>query len=46
MTDTHPALPTRLAPGLDEDGGRGLLLVDVLVTDWGVRDRLCPGKTV
>ncbi|MFF8192973.1 hypothetical protein ACF05L_19380 [Streptomyces bobili] len=46
MTDTHPTLPTRLAPGLDEDRGRDLLLVDALGTDWGVRDRLCAGKTV
>ncbi|MFI2641077.1 ATP-binding protein [Streptomyces sp. NPDC018610] len=46
VTDTHPALPTREAPGADEDGGRGLVLVDALATAWGVRDRLGPGKTV
>ncbi|MET7684030.1 ATP-binding protein [Streptomyces sp. NPDC005423] len=46
VTDTHPAQPARLAPGPDEDGGRGLLLVDALAADWGVRDRLGPGKTV
>ncbi|MFD5749610.1 ATP-binding protein [Streptomyces sp. NPDC127033] len=46
VTDTHPARPTRSAPGPDEDGGRGLLLVDALAADWGVRDRLGPGKTV
>jgi anti-sigma regulatory factor (Ser/Thr protein kinase) len=48
VADTHPALPTRKAPAPtpDEDGGRGLLLVDALTTDWGVRDRLGPGKTV
>ncbi|MEV7124441.1 ATP-binding protein [Streptomyces sp. NPDC093260] len=46
VTDTHPALPARKAPGTDEDGGRGLLLVDALAADWGVRDRLGPGKTV
>lgn len=46
VSDTHPALPARLVPGPDEDGGRGLLLVDALAVDWGVRDRLGPGKTV
>ncbi|WP_234538772.1 ATP-binding protein [Streptomyces shenzhenensis] len=46
VTDTHPAQPARLAPGPAEDGGRGLVLVDALAADWGVRDRLGPGKTV
>ncbi|KAF2776810.1 ATP-binding protein [Streptomyces sp. OM5714] len=46
VTDTHPARPTQRTPGADEDGGRGLLLVDALAADWGVRDRLGPGKTV
>ncbi|MBT3153848.1 ATP-binding protein [Streptomyces sp. CHD11] len=46
VTDTHPVLPTRRTPGTDENGGRGLLLVDALATDWGVHDRLGPGKTV
>lgn len=46
VTDTHPALPARKMPGADEDGGRGLLLVEALAADWGVRDRLGPGKTV
>ncbi|MFJ8271522.1 ATP-binding protein [Streptomyces sp. NPDC094154] len=46
VTDTHPALPARMAPGPDQDGGRGLVLVDALAADWGVRDRLGPGKTV
>ncbi|MER6409705.1 ATP-binding protein [Streptomyces humidus] len=46
VTDTHPARPARLTPGTDEDGGRGLLLVDALAADWDVQDRLGPGKTV
>ncbi|MFE5602230.1 ATP-binding protein [Streptomyces coelicoflavus] len=46
VTDTHPAQPTRRTSGTDENGGRGLLLVDALAADWGVRDRLGPGKTV
>ncbi|MEU6524653.1 ATP-binding protein [Streptomyces sp. NPDC046924] len=43
-SDTRPALPARRAPG--EDGSRGLVLVDALAVDWGVRDRPGPGKTV
>ncbi|MFF7527961.1 ATP-binding protein [Streptomyces bobili] len=46
VTDTHPARPARLTSGTDKDGGRGLLLVDALAADWGVDDRLGPGKTV
>ncbi|MFF8321579.1 ATP-binding protein [Streptomyces bobili] len=46
VTDTHPARPARLTSGTDEDGGRGLLLVEALAADWGVGDRLGPGKTV
>ncbi|PWI10609.1 hypothetical protein DIZ27_11225 [Streptomyces sp. NWU339] len=46
VADTHPALPTRKAPDSDEDGGRGLVLVDALATAWGVCDRPGPGKTV
>ncbi|MFE9972777.1 ATP-binding protein [Streptomyces hirsutus] len=46
VTDTHTAQPARLAPGPDEDGGRGLVLVDALAVSWGVSDRLGPGKTV
>ncbi|MFF4824561.1 ATP-binding protein [Streptomyces sp. NPDC001312] len=46
VTDTHPALPARMTPGPDESGGRGLVLVDALTVDWGLRDRLGPGKTV
>ncbi|MFH9983559.1 ATP-binding protein [Streptomyces sp. NPDC017179] len=44
--DTHPARPARRAPGPDQNGGRGLVLVGALAADWGVRDRLDPGKTV
>lgn len=31
-------LPARRRPGPEEQGGRGLLLVGALSTDWGVRD--------
>ncbi|URM92161.1 ATP-binding protein [Streptomyces sp. MRC013] len=46
VSDTHPALPVRGVPGADEEGGRGLVLLDALTAAWGVRDRLGPGKTV
>ncbi|WP_326755246.1 ATP-binding protein [Streptomyces hirsutus] len=46
VSDAHPAQPARLTPGPDEDGGRGLVLVDALAVSWGVSDRLGPGKTV
>ncbi|MDN3269704.1 ATP-binding protein [Streptomyces sp. MA15] len=46
VTDTHSAQPTQPHPDTDDNSGRGLLLVDALAADWGVRDRLGPGKTV
>ncbi|MFF7148399.1 ATP-binding protein [Streptomyces griseoaurantiacus] len=46
VADTHPALPARRTPAPDEDGGRGLLLVDALAADWGMDGRPGPGKTV
>ncbi|MEW2248446.1 ATP-binding protein [Streptomyces sp. NPDC006975] len=47
VSDTHPALPVRLAPApADADGGRGLLMVDALASRWGVSERIGPGKTV
>lgn len=46
VSDTHPALPVRLAPPDDADGGRGLVLVEALASRWGVTGRLGPGKTV
>ncbi|WP_435192517.1 ATP-binding protein [Streptomyces sp. NRRL F-5630] len=47
VSDTHPALPVRLAPAPeDAEGGRGLLLVDALASRWGVTERTGPGKTV
>ncbi|MFD3733719.1 ATP-binding protein [Streptomyces sp. NPDC058632] len=46
VTDTRPVRPARLVPGPDEDGGRGLVLVEALAADWGVGGRLGPGRTV
>jgi hypothetical protein len=46
VTDTHPVLPVRKAPGPEVDGGRGLMLVDALAVAWGTQGRPGPGKTV
>lgn len=46
VSDTHPARPAHAVPAPDEVHGRGLVLVDALAVRWGVRDRVCPGKTV
>ncbi|MFE0794392.1 ATP-binding protein [Streptomyces mutabilis] len=46
VSDTHAALPARLLPPADADGGRGLLLVEALASRWGVTERTGPGKTV
>ncbi|MFI8005258.1 ATP-binding protein [Streptomyces sp. NPDC086010] len=46
VSDAHPSRPSRVLPALDEDHGRGLVLVDALAVRWGVRDRPGPGKTV
>ncbi|MEU3030858.1 ATP-binding protein [Streptomyces incarnatus] len=47
VSDTHPALPVRLAPApADAEGGRGLLLVDALASRWGVTERTGSGKAV
>jgi anti-sigma regulatory factor (Ser/Thr protein kinase) len=46
VADAHPARPARVAPGPDEDHGRGMLLVDALARDWGVREGAGTGKTV
>ncbi|WP_143674629.1 ATP-binding protein, partial [Streptomyces caniscabiei] len=32
------AQPARRRPGLDDQNGRGLMLVGMLSSDWGVRD--------
>ncbi|MGW0121410.1 ATP-binding protein [Streptomyces sp. NPDC003327] len=38
--------PASVAPGLLDEGGRGLLLVGALATRWAVLDRVPVGKTV
>lgn len=46
VSDAHPAQPAHLRRAPDEDGGRGLVLVDAVADRWGVRERTGPGKTV
>ncbi|MEV0009445.1 ATP-binding protein [Streptomyces sp. NPDC051840] len=46
VSDTHPAHPVQAVRALDDDRGRGLVLVDAFAVDWGVSDRPGPGKTV
>ncbi|MEV7373911.1 ATP-binding protein [Streptomyces sp. NPDC090301] len=38
--------PTAAVPGLLDEGGRGLLLVEALASRWSVLDRVPVGKTV
>lgn len=45
--DASPSKPEPQDPGLDADGGRGLLLVDALTAAWGAFDLADePGKVV
>ncbi|WP_299538613.1 ATP-binding protein [uncultured Streptomyces sp.] len=46
VSDTHPAQPVRRVPRADTEGGRGLMIVAALAAEWGVRERVGPGKTV
>jgi anti-sigma regulatory factor (Ser/Thr protein kinase) len=40
VTDDDPALPSRGAEGaVEEEAGRGLLLVEAVTDDWGVEPR-------
>jgi anti-sigma regulatory factor (Ser/Thr protein kinase) len=45
ITDDSPEFPQRRLPDDDDEGGRGLLLVDALADGWGARPAV-PGKTV
>ena len=44
--DSSEDLPRQPLPGATSDGGRGLLLLDGLTSNWGVRLRPQGGKTV
>lgn len=48
VSDASPDQPPAAspAPALDDESGRGLLLVDILATRWGTTPRLPLGKTV
>jgi anti-sigma regulatory factor (Ser/Thr protein kinase) len=36
VADTSSLEPVRRAPALDDEGGRGMLIVDTLATAWGI----------
>ncbi len=36
VADTSSAEPVRRSPGLEDEGGRGLLIVESLATAWGI----------
>lgn len=50
VSDAHPGRPATPEPPspatAEDDGGRGLLLVEAVAGRWGVEDRTGPGKTV
>lgn len=46
VTDPSDRLPVQPATGDDNEGGRGLALLDVLASSWGVLLRRPSGKTV
>ena len=46
VTDRSDRLPVQPATGEDAEGGRGLALLDILATSWGVLLRMPSGKTV
>ena len=45
VTDPDDHLPSMAAPNVDDDSGRGLLIVNGLASAWGV-ERTPTGKTV
>jgi two-component sensor histidine kinase len=46
VTDRSDRLPMQPPTGDDLEGGRGIALLDVLATSWGVRLRRPTGKTI
>ncbi|WP_298458458.1 ATP-binding protein [uncultured Cellulomonas sp.] len=46
VTDQSPDQPRRLQPAPTAGGGRGVLLVDLLATDWGCQALDPSGKSV
>ncbi|MCU1490841.1 MAG: hypothetical protein JWM85_2246 [Acidimicrobiaceae bacterium] len=45
-TDRNTRAPVLRRPSVEDESGRGLLLVDVLSKEWGVQQRDGDGKTV
>jgi anti-sigma regulatory factor (Ser/Thr protein kinase) len=45
VDDPSPELPTMRHPGVDDEHGRGILLVNELANSWGAHPRV-DGKTV
>lgn len=46
VTDRSDRLPRQPPTGHDLEGGRGIAMLDVLATSWGVRLRRPTGKTI
>ena len=46
LTDESPETPRQQSPGLDEPGGRGLMIVDQLAQAWGVDPLPGDGKRI
>lgn len=46
VSDRSDRLPVQPPTGDDLEGGRGIALIDVLATSWGVRLRRPTGKTI
>jgi anti-sigma regulatory factor (Ser/Thr protein kinase) len=46
VTDESPETPRQQSPGLDEPGGRGLMIVDQLAQAWGVDPLPGDGKRI
>jgi two-component sensor histidine kinase len=46
VSDTNPTPPTPITPSEEDEGHRGLLIVQRLAVRWGVRPRPAIGKTV
>jgi two-component sensor histidine kinase len=46
VTDDSRGRPTMRSPAPDEPTGRGLQIVDLLASDWGIERGLREGKTV
>ena len=46
VTDSGSGIPTMRSPGPNDPSGRGLQIVDMLSSDWGIEPEVPAGKTV